>query len=155
MRRFTTVFLVIFSAWWLLYPVAQANKGKRVNAAQITVLAKPKPSNMQHLRKGKRLVIPVNKITSSNNELVSMGRLVRDYRKKLEMAEKTADPIKVQLHLKNKNKNAEVVEVELIDISSLGQEYLRIEVGQSSDFSGDFLTNQNKKLLVESVEFDR
>ena len=143
MKRFITVFLILFSAWWLFHPIAHAKKTRHESTGQIIVYAKAKDSSILSLRKGKRLVVPILKILEGKKKL-SVGKLVKQYQRKI----KAKQTIMLKLHIDNKNKDVETVE--LTNLSNLGKEYLRLEV----KYSNKFLKNHRDKILIRSIEFD-
>lgn len=156
MKRFISLLFIVFSAWWLFHPVAQANKNaaNKADIAQIIVYAKPELTSMMHVRNGKLLVVPVAKVLEGGKPL-SLSKLVKQYRKKLKSKNTRHNPITLELQLQNKNKQQDTIETELVNISNLGKQYLKIEVKQSSDFSKDLLSKKDSKLNVAAVIFEK
>ena len=151
-RRFIIILLIVLSSWWLFHPTAHAKRFAETFSQSIIVEAEAKPSNLQRLSKGKRIIIPIKKIITSDHNLLSAEQLVTDYRNKLRAA-KPHHPVMLELHLENKNNSVDIVQAELVNISNLGKAYLRIDVKENSDFSVNFLTHQRRKLLIDSVVF--
>lgn len=155
MKRFISVLFIVFSAWWLFHHIAQANKNaaNKADTAKIIVYAKPELTSMMHVRNGKLLVVPVAKILERDKQL-AVSKLVKQYRKKLKSKKTRHAPVILELQLKNKNNQPSAINAELVNISNLGEKYLKVEVKQSSDFSKDLLSKKNSKLNIQSVVFE-